>query len=244
MNRLWNDAIELLKGCIPLPLKQWIYARCALPAIKHKMELAYWQRSWEAKGRRFSNRHFRWLMLAMAGEQDEAFLTGKVVADFGCGPCGSLSWATNAQERIGIDVLADRYAAQFDLASHNMRYVQSSETAIPLPDASVDILFTLNALDHVNHFETICRELVRILKPGGELIGSLNLDESPTITEPQRLTEERVKHHLLDHLIVKCYRLAARGPATHRYLHFFDGSPAPSAGKPRVLWVRAAKPGQ
>lgn len=244
VNSVWAAVNRWLQEHIPLPLKRWVRAWLGLPTDKHTVELDYWQRVWEAKGRRFTNSHFRWLMLAMAGEQDEAFLAGKVVADFGCGPCGSLSWATGAQERIGIDVLADQYAARFDLATHGMRYVTSSETAIPLPDDYVDILFTLNAMDHVNHFETICQELLRILKPGGELIGSFNLDERPTLTEPQRLTEERINRHLLDHLIVKSYRLAARGPANHRYLHFFDGQADVPPGNPRVLWVRAAKPSQ
>jgi len=55
--------------------------------------------------------------------------------------------------RIGIDVLADCYADEFtdNILSHGMIYLKSTEQVIPLPSAMVDILFTMNAIDHVDH---------------------------------------------------------------------------------------------
>jgi SAM-dependent methyltransferase len=204
-------------------------------------ELGFWKREYEREGGRFQNSWYERNMLAMAGEPDGSFLAGKIVADFGCGPRGSLEWATAAKERIGIDVLASAYQQTFDLSSHRTHYVNSTEARIPLPSASVDVLFTINAIDHVDDFTLMCNELLRILRPGGEFIGSFNLHEPATACEPQTLDEDIVKQHLLDHLLVKSYRVAPKGPEGKRYVHFWDGRKV-IGREEAFLWVRATKP--
>ena len=204
---------------------------------KWSSELAYWREQW-SQGR-FDNSYYQHLMLAIAGETSPEFLAGQCVADFGCGPQGSLCWAKPARMRIGIDVLADRYS-DFGIAAHDMCYVRSSETGIPLPSAYVDVVFTVNALDHVERLGTMCSEILRILRPGGELIGSFNIDEPPTVTEPQTLTEGALQEHLLRHLRIVSRRSAAQGPPGNRYQHFDDGSLPPPRG-PRFVWVRGVK---
>ena len=166
-------------------------------------------------------------------------MSDKIVADFGCGPLGSLCWATSARLRIGIDVLAAEYA-RFDIRAHNMCYVSSTEDAIPLPPDYVDVLYTMNALDHVWRLEKMCDELIRILAPGGVLVGAFNLDEEPTNCEPQRLTEARLKDVLLNRLKTESYRVVPLGPAGALYLHLWDDAPDPGVGR-RFLVVRAIK---
>src|ERR1035437_1167159 len=119
----------------------------------------------------------------------------------------------SAALRIGIDVLVDLYADAFkdDLISHGMVYVKSTEAVIPLPSNFVDVVITLNAIDHVDRFAEMCQEVLRILKPGGEFIASFNLEEPASRTEPQRLTEELVKVNLLDHLETLSYRVSKQG---------------------------------
>lgn len=236
------------------PLAKRLYGHVArfVPApvktrMKHARELQYWRECYEnstsrfdeATRRRDSDAYYRQLMLDVAGETDASFLDGKIVADFGCGPLGSLTWAKGAKLRIGIDVLADAYG-RFNVAQHDMCYVCSTESAIPLPSGYVEVLYAVNALDHVADFEQMSRELLRILAPGGELIASFNLGEPPTLCEPQLLDERRVDRELLRHLDVTHYRVAKQGPAENVYQHFFDGSQPVSTG-PRYLWVRAKK---
>jgi ubiquinone/menaquinone biosynthesis C-methylase UbiE len=209
---------------------------------KHEGELQYWKREWQNEGGKFENGWYRRLMLAMAGETSDAFLTGKIVADFGCGPRGTLTWAESANERIGIDVLADVYAKNFDLSGHSMKYVTSTEQNIPLPSNYIDVLFTLNAMDHVERFDIICKELLRIVKPGGELIASFNLNEPPTPCEPQSLTEQLIREHLIGELVIKSYRVAPKGPVSDRYLSFYDPTPPPPGeNEESILWLRAVK---
>ena len=63
-----------------------------------------WQNEWAAG--RFRNDYYEQTMLMLAHEPDGEFIRNKIVADFGCGPQGSLCWAKMARARIGIDVLA------------------------------------------------------------------------------------------------------------------------------------------
>ena len=214
----------------------WCRLRFGLTDRKHAHEFRFWRKRWRAEGRSLRNDHYQALMLAMAGEPpDGAFLKDAVVADFGCGPRGSLCWATQARERIGIDVLADAYK-HLGAAKHNIRYVRSTETEIPLPDGSVDVLFTLNAMDHVHNLAPMCGELLRILKPGGTFIGSFNLDEEPGVSEPQTLTPELLDRHLLGHLTLHSRRVALKG-REQTYEYFFKPTP-PGATGTRLLWVR------
>lgn len=182
-------------------------------------------------------------MLAMAEESNDNFLKGKIIADFGCGPRGSLVWAGSALLRIGIDVLADRYADEFteNITSHGMIYLKSTENVIPLPSDFVDIMFTLNAMDHVDNFSVMCKEIMRVIKPGGQFIGSFNLEEPASICEPQQLNEKIIKENLLNNLEVQSYRISKKGPGENLYAPFFDRNLSYKPGREGFLWVRARK---
>lgn len=211
---------------------------------KYVAEMEFWRSRYKIDGHAFKNDHFRKLMLAIAEEPDTAFLYDKIVADFGCGPRGSLVWAENAKTRIGIDVLISRYFNEFkqELSSHGMIYVQSTETTIPLPSGYVDVLFTLNSLDHVDDLTAMVSELLRILAPGGLLVGSLNIGEPFSVTEPQCLTEALLDEMLLKHLQVISYRVGPQGPRGDQYRYLLDGNLGHKPGEPGYLWVKARKP--
>lgn len=232
LKRSIGRALDVVANVVP---------RAFIPtSFKYRRELAYWDYVWKKENRSFENAWYEKLMLAIAGEDDASFVAGKVLADFGCGPRGSLHWADGAARRIGIDVLANAYR-RFGTDQHNMEYVESSEKKIDLPTDSVDIMFTLNAMDHVDDFEAMCSEILRVLKPGGQFIGSFNLEEPATFAEPQCLSDQDVNDTLLSHLQVDSYRVAAQGPAEDTYCHFFDGSEPPTSGE-RYLWVVATNP--
>jgi SAM-dependent methyltransferase len=232
-----------IKRCLPEPVKKALRPLRCLVIRKETAELWYWRERLEIDGGVFKNDHYRRIMLGIAGEQDETFLQGKVVADFGCGPRGSLTWAECAALRIGIDVLADRYADEFtsNFLSHKMVYLKSTESVIPLPSCSVDVLFTLNAVDHVKDLPVMCREILRILRPEGELMASFNLGEPATIYEPQQLTERLIRDSLLKDLDVLSYRTARVGPEDDPYRLLLDGTYGVAQDEVGFLWVRAKK---
>ena len=243
---------NVLKTIIPEPIKKvlrpieghFIHPTNNKPGSKYDYELSFWKGRLEKEKGTFLNSHYKRVMLAMAEESSDDFLQGKIVADFGCGPRGSLVWARSALVRIGIDVLADRYADEFteNIISHGMIYLKSTEHVIPLPSNYIDVLYTLNAMDHVDNFSEMCKEIIRVLKPGGEFIGSFNLEEPASHTEPQQLSEEKIKQNLLDSLELQSYRIASKGPVGNLYGHFYDGNSSYSPGQEGYLWVKARKP--
>jgi hypothetical protein len=73
-------------------------------------ELEFWQQKWQQSGGQgFAKVHMlKKIMLSMAQEEDDLFLKDKIVADFGCGPRGSLAWVKSTPIKIGIDILVDQ----------------------------------------------------------------------------------------------------------------------------------------
>ncbi|MDD2331920.1 MAG: class I SAM-dependent methyltransferase [Candidatus Cloacimonetes bacterium] len=210
---------------------------------KHEAELNYWRACYRKEGNTLDNSFYKPLMLAIAQEKNEDFAYDKVVADFGCGPRGTLSWLRGARQKIGIDVLVQEYQECFPdlLSTHNMTYVACSETRIPLPDESVDILFTINALDHVQNLKIMCHELLRILKPQALLIGSFNLNEAPRKTEPQCLTESLLRNTLFRDLKIISWRVSQVPKQGYRFQPFLDNDLTPPEGKVATLWAKATK---
>ena len=49
-----------------------------------------------------------------------------------------------------------------------MRFLQSNEGSVPLPDQSVDVVFSTNVFEHVMHLEGAFGKVARVLRPGGD----------------------------------------------------------------------------
>ncbi|MEO1197703.1 MAG: class I SAM-dependent methyltransferase [Pseudomonadota bacterium] len=177
---------------------KWLYQGLFRPK-KHALELDYWKTQAKREGGRLKNNHYRRQMLEVSGRKP-GFFNGKTVCDFGCGPRGSLAWLKGRAQCFGLDVLADHYVDAFgrNLVEHGMVYVRVTEGLIPLPDAFCDVMFTQNALDHVDDLPVMASEIVRVIKPGGHLFGAFNLYERRTVTEPQSLTPDLLDTVLLN----------------------------------------------
>lgn len=232
----------MLIHSIPGPVIKVLRPVANIVGFKYFYELFFWKRGFKIYGT-FENSRYERIMLAMAEEKDDSFLRGKIVADFGCGPGGSLVWAKASSVRIGIDVLADRYADNFKkhIISHEMIYLKATEKVIPLPSDFVDVMFTLNAIDHVDDFPAMCAEILRVLKPGGLFIGSFNLEEPPTLWEPQTLDTKVIQKKLLDFLDIESYRVSRQGPEDDEYAPFFNQQLSYQEGDRGFLWVRGRK---
>lgn len=175
--------------------------------IKYCGELEYWEKQYKNEKGLLKNDFYESLMLSIAEEPDDSFLADMVVADFGCGPRGSLAWMQSPRAKMGIDVLAADYARSFgdNIARHGMFYITCTEHVIPIPDKSIDCLITINSLDHVRNLKTMCDEMLRILKPEGLFLGSFNLFEPKTECEPQTFNEKILHYYLLDYFNINSY---------------------------------------
>lgn len=121
----------------------------------------------------------------------------KIIADIGSGPLPPLLIFKECKKRYCIDHLIDDYRKAgypHHLFENDVTFLNSKSEHITLPDNSVDAVLSVNALDHVDNFEATAAEIMRILRPGGELHLLINCHQEKTSTEPLSLNRDKVKN--------------------------------------------------
>lgn len=112
-------------------------------------------------------------------------LPGETVLDIGCGAGTDLLLAARrvgpSGHAIGVDMteaMRDRARASAAAAGMtNIEVQQADAVALPLPDASVDVVISNGVLNLVPEKEKAFVEIRRVLRPGGRLqLGDIVLD--------------------------------------------------------------------
>lgn len=95
------------------------------------------------------------------------------VVDVGCGP----GTAARGAARLGASVVGVdpapamlRVARLLTRSSLPVRYLRGSAEALPLPDASASVVWSLAAVHHWADLDTGLREVRRVLRPGGRFV--------------------------------------------------------------------------
>ena len=148
---------------------------------KEDAELGYWRGRAAVEGT-LGHAHYA-SVFTEHFELTPAFFEGKRVLDVGCGPRGSLEWASGAAERVGLDPLVDRYR-ELGIGSHAMRYVHAPAERMPLADASFDVIATLNSLDHVEDVDRAVAEITRVAAPGATWLLTVEVGHAAAVCEP------------------------------------------------------------
>ena len=148
---------------------------------KRVEELDYWIKRKNEEGtlhgswyKYFYTEHFG------LGVEDYA---GLRVLDIGCGPRGSLEWAENAGERIGLDPLADEYR-KLRPEGYQMEMIAAGSESIPFADGYFDIVASFNSLDHVDDLDETISEIKRVVCPGGYFLLLTDVNHKATLCEP------------------------------------------------------------
>lgn len=157
---------------------------------KARAELAYWKERHELEGE-LRGPHYERLFTTVFELTREDY-RGARVLDVGCGPRGSLEWATMAAARVGVDPLADRYRS-LRSGTHAMSYVKAHAEKLPFEAESFDIVASLNSLDHVRDVEEALSELTRVCARGGLLLLVVEVNHPATDTEPHTISWDVVE---------------------------------------------------
>ena len=101
---------------------------------------------------------------------NENQLKGKLVLDAGCG-AGRFSEIalTLGAKLIAIDYSSAVDVASENLTSKNLLIIQGDLSELPIPNKSLDFVYCIGVLQHTKSPEKIVAELLRCLKPGGEI---------------------------------------------------------------------------
>jgi ubiquinone/menaquinone biosynthesis C-methylase UbiE len=98
----------------------------------------------------------------------ERYATGKDVLEVGCGTGLILHrTARFARHALGVDLSGGMLQKA---QQRGLRVIQASATALPLPAASVDVVYSFKVLAHIPDIQGALREMARVVRPGGWVI--------------------------------------------------------------------------
>lgn len=109
-----------------------------------------------------------------------SFARDRSVLDIACGEgYGAAMLAQVAKSAVGVDIdpVTIKHARQ-SYYYQNLKFLQGSCAAIPLPDKSIEVVTSFETLEHHDQHEEMMLEIRRVLKPDGVLI----------ISSPNRFT--------------------------------------------------------
>jgi arsenite methyltransferase len=117
---------------------------------------------------------------AIAAAVDSAeIVRGAVTADIGFGGGAGLQLLLDRVGEDGVvhgieiaDDMLRRARSRFgrDVGSVRLRLSRGSLTELPLDDNSVDALITVNTVYFISELDAACKELARVVRPGGRAV--------------------------------------------------------------------------
>ena len=101
---------------------------------------------------------------------------GKTVLDLGCNRGYLLHSFLQHEEftPIGADLVPEYLKDARRDYGDKIRFIQTTPTTIPLPDNSVDVVYTIDTVEHLSQPKELFGEVYRVMKPGGIFLVHFN----------------------------------------------------------------------
>jgi SAM-dependent methyltransferase len=133
---------------------------------------------------------------------------GRDVFEAGCGTGLLLREAAAvARSAVGLDLSRGMLGPA---RARGLRVVQGSLTDVPLPSASVDLVYSMKVLAHVPPIERALAELARLVRPGGHLLLEFYNPYSLRYLAKRLGGPARIAHGTTDHDVFTRYDTAAQ----------------------------------
>ncbi|HEX7334115.1 MAG TPA: class I SAM-dependent methyltransferase [Pyrinomonadaceae bacterium] len=114
--------------------------------------------------------HYRALFKPFVSFED------KTVLDLGCNR-GYLLHSFlqhNKFTAIGADLVSYYLNDARRQYGDSIQFIQTTPTSIPLPDNSVDVVYTIDTIEHLSQPKELFMEVFRVMKPGGQCLVHFN----------------------------------------------------------------------
>jgi SAM-dependent methyltransferase len=97
---------------------------------------------------------------------------GKTVCELGCNSGYLLDGFLQRESfrAIGADIDGDALQIARETHGSRIEFVQTTPTEIPLAGDSVDVVFTIDTVEHLSNPREMFAECLRVLRPGGTLL--------------------------------------------------------------------------
>lgn len=122
--------------------------------------------------------------------------TGSEILDAGCGPAGIFT-ILNDMKVDAVDPLLDSYEEKLDHFKKDL-YPNVSFFCMQLeqfrPEKSYDVIFCLNAINHVDNLNACLDILVACLRPGGQLVLSIDAHNFQALKHIFRFIQGDILH--------------------------------------------------
>ena len=155
------------------------------------------------------------------------FVAGRRVLDVACGEgYGSALLTDTAADVVGIDIDAATIAHAGSKYAHrrNLRFVQGSVIALPIPSASVDAIVSFETIEHVDADEQrqMIAEFARVLAPQGLLV--LSSPNRPEYSDARNYANPFHRHELDRDDLARLLDPAFSGQRWYRQRRYFGSS--------------------
>jgi ubiquinone/menaquinone biosynthesis C-methylase UbiE len=101
---------------------------------------------------------------------------GKTVLDLGCNTGYILRGFLEGEQfdAVGADIAESNLERARQSYGQVIKFVQTTAASVPLPDVSVDVVYTIDTVEHLSRPREIFNEVSRVLRPGGLFLVHFN----------------------------------------------------------------------